>query len=168
MDYRENINTIKEIFPGHFQIILDFATIDFLNFAISDLYKYVWVYTHKVRHSLEWDSYSLPLLKNVNNENILARNIVFDFCMKTEEFKEILPHLGPGIRLSQMNRLPTYYLNPDSIVGKTRYDLLLNECDYLFEIDIPSATDYGTIVSSDRNYLQSLLDNDSINWGNLP
>lgn len=168
MDYRENINTIKEIFPGQFQIILDFATVNFLNFAISDLYKYVWVYSHKTSKSLEWDSYYLPLFKNDDNKKVFARNISFDFCMKTEDFKEILPHIGPGIKLSQINILPKYYLNPETVTGKTRYDLLKNECDYLFEIDIPAATDYGTLISSDREYLQSLLDNENINWHNLP
>jgi len=40
-DWEENINTIKEIFPGQFQIILDFATNKFVEFALSDQYKYV-------------------------------------------------------------------------------------------------------------------------------
>lgn len=88
--------------------------------------------------------------------------------MPTIEFKELLPQLGPGIMLAQLNELPKYYLNPATIKGKTRYDLLLNECDYLFEIDLPSATDYGTLISSNRYFLQSLLDNKDISWNNLP
>lgn len=53
MDWRDNINTLKEIYPKHFQIILDFATIDFLKFVLSDQYKFVWVYSHETKGSLE-------------------------------------------------------------------------------------------------------------------
>ena len=168
MNWKENINTIKEIYSGHFQIILDFATIDFLKFALSDDYQFVWVYNHETKNSLDWNSYELPLFDNKTYRTVKARRIQFSYALATQEFKELLPHLGPGINLTQVNRLPAYYLDPANIKGKTRYDLLLKECDYLFEIDIPSATDYGTLVSSNRNYLQSLLDNTNINWNDLP
>lgn len=167
MDWRDNINTIKEVYPGHFQIILDFATVDFLKFVLSDEYKYVWVYSHQTKGSLEWKSYSLPLFDNQSYHQLLARHLSFDFIMPTSEFKKVLPQIGPGITMTQLNELPKYYLDPATIKGKTRYDLLLKECDYLFEIDLPSATDYGTLVSSDRDFLQSLLDNRDIDWKNL-
>lgn len=168
MDWKNNINTIKEIFSGHFQIILDFATIDFLKFALSDEYKYVWVYSHNTNNSLEWDYYNLPLYNNKDNYKVIARQIKFDFIMETVDFKDVLPNLGPGISLCQLNTLPKYYLDLNRIKGKARYDLLQKECDYLFDIDIPSATDYGTLVSSKQHYLQSVLDNKNINWQNLP
>ncbi|MVN23557.1 hypothetical protein [Mucilaginibacter arboris] len=168
MNWKDNINTLKEIYDGHYQIILDFATNDFIKFALSDEYKYVWVYSHETKNSLNWNTYELPLSSDQQNYKMLARNISFDFIMPTNDFKTILPIIGPGITLTQLNVLPKYYLRPVTIKGKTRYDLLLNECDYLFEIDIPSATDYGTIRSSDRDYLQSLLENEQINWDDLP
>ncbi|GAB2801146.1 hypothetical protein GCM10027275_54020 [Rhabdobacter roseus] len=168
MDWRENINTLKEIYTGHFQIILDFATVDFLKFVLLDEYKYVWVYSHKTKGSLEWKSYQLPLFDNENYHQVLARHISFDFIVPTNDFRSLLPNIGPGITLIQLNELPKYYLNPANIKGKSRYDLLLKECDYLFEIDLPCATDYGTLVSSNRQFLQSLLDNKDINWNNLP
>ncbi|HEX8313931.1 MAG TPA: hypothetical protein VF609_03000 [Flavisolibacter sp.] len=168
MDWRENINTLKEIYPGHFQIILDFATVDFLKFVLSDEYKYVWVYSYVTKGSLEWKSYRLPLFDNQTYQQVLARHISFDFIMPTNDFKTVRPSIGPGVRLIQLNELPKYYLNPATIRGKSRYDLLTNECDYLFEIDLPSATDYGTLVSSNKNFLQSLLDNKDIDWNNLP
>jgi hypothetical protein len=168
MNWEDNINTIKEIYPGHFQIILDFATVDILKFVLSDKYKYVWVNTHKTKNSLDWNTYELPLFNNNDYYKVLARNINFDFVMPTNEFKTILTKVGPGIALTQINELPKYYLDPATIKGKTRYDLLLKECDYLFEIDLPSATDYGTLVSCKRDYLQSLLDSPEINWSNLP
>ncbi len=168
MSWKENINTIKEIFPGHFQIILDFATTNFLKYAISDSYKYVWVCSFKTIDSLEWKNYNLPLLDNLTLNSVIARDISFSFALPTIEFKDLYNKLGAGIHLAQVNELPKYYLNPDRIKGKARYDLLRDECDYLFEIDLPSATDYGTIVSSKRDYLQSLLDNIEIDWANLP
>jgi hypothetical protein len=168
MDWKDNINTIKEIFPGHFQIILDFATVDFLKYALSDAYQYVWVYRHETNDSMEWNSYELPLFNNADYHKIIARHIEFSFAVTTDEFKKLLPSVGPGIGLTQINKLPKHYLDPRRITGKTRYDLLLKDCDYLFEIDIPSPTDYGTIVSSNSDYLQLLLDNQSINWKDLP
>ncbi|RYF85392.1 MAG: hypothetical protein EON98_06715 [Chitinophagaceae bacterium] len=168
MDWRENINTLKEIYPGHFQIILDFATVDFLKFVLSDEYKYVWVYSHETKCSLDWKSYKLPLFDNQNYQEVLARQIRFDFIVPTTDFRALLPSFGPGITLTQLNELPKYYLNSATVKGKSRYDLLSKECDYLFEIDIPSATDYGTLVSSDKSFLQSLLDNQAIDWKSLP
>ena len=168
MDWKDNINCIKEIYPGHFQIILDFATIDFLKFVISDHYKYVWIYSYETRDFFEWKHYSLPLFNNKKNHEVLACNISFDLILETKVFKAILADMGPGIMMAQFNDLPKYYLRPATVKGKTRYDLLLKECDYLFEIDIPSATDFGTIVSSNREFLQALLDNKEIDWQNLP
>lgn len=116
----------------------------------------------------EWKSYQLPLNENVVSIDLLARRIKFDFVVPTNEFKALLPSLGSGITLVQLNELPPYYLDSESLKGKTRYDLLKKECDYLFEIDIPSATDYGTLISSDKAWLQSLLDDKAIDWNNLP
>ncbi len=168
MTWKDNINSIKEIYPGHFQIILDFATVDFLKFVLSDNYKYVWVYSHQTKNSSDWDTYDLPLFDSKEHYKVLARQIKFDFVMPTNDFKAILPKVGPGITLTQLNSLPKYYLNHVTVTGKTRYDLLSKECDYLLEIDIPSATDYGTLVSCNKQYLQALLDNTAIDWSNLP
>jgi hypothetical protein len=168
MTWKENINTIKEIYPGHFQIILDFATVKILNYVLSNDYKYVWVYDHETTESLEWGKYNLPIFSNKKYHSIMARQISFSYILPINDFREILPEVGPGITLAQVNQMPAHYLNPSTIKGKTRYDLLLKECDYLFEIDIPSATDYGTLISSNKNYLQSIIDNKEINWKDLP
>lgn len=158
MNWKDNINTLREIYDGHYQIILAFATNDFLRFVLSDEYKYVWVYRHITKNSLDWNTYELPLFSNQENYKLLAKNVNFEFIMPTDEFKAVLPFIGPGITLTQLNIFPKYYVKPEAVKGKTRYDLLLKECDYLFEIDIPSTTDYGTLISSNRNFLQSLLD----------
>ena len=167
-DWKENINTIKEIYPGHFQIILEFATTRFLGFVLREDYRYVWVHNHNLRGSFAWNNYELPLFENHRNFKVLARNLSFDFIMPTDEFTNNLSRLDPGITLVQLNNLPKPYLDLSRIKGKTRYDLLLKECDFLFEIDLPNATDYGTLVSSNRMHLQSLLDNPEINWKDLP
>ena len=168
MDLRDNINTVKEIFPGQFQIILNFATIKFLPYALSDEYKYVWVYSSEINSALEWQTYKLPLFDSQGYHEVLARGISFEFIVPTDQFKNLLPQIGPGITLAQLNVPPPNYLRPEEIRGKLRYDLLLKECDYLFEINIPSATDYGTIISSNKEFLHRLLHNKEIDWNNLP
>jgi hypothetical protein len=167
-DWRDNINAINEIYPGHFQIILDFATTRFLHFVLRDDYAFVWVHNHNLKESYTWNKYELSVFENYGNLKVLARNLSFDFIMPTDEFKNYLSKLEPGITLVQLNNLPKPYLDPSRIKGKTRYDLLLKECDYLFEIDLPNATDYGTMVSSNKQYLESLLDNPEIDWNDLP
>jgi hypothetical protein len=168
MDWKDNINSIKQVYSRHFQIILNFATIDFLPYVLSNDYQYVWVYNHSTRDSLEWKNYTLPLFDNKEYHSVKARNINFSYSLEVGEFRAILPRLGSGITLSQVKKLPNYYLDPVRITGKSRYDLLLKECEYLFEIDIPSAKDYGTLISANRDFLQSLLDNKEINWNDLP
>jgi hypothetical protein len=168
MSWMDNINTIKEIYPGHFQIILDFASNKFINHILSDDYKYCWVYNCETQGSGEWQNYQLPILDNIHLESVIARNISFSFILPTSEFRKLLPKLRNGIAMAQVNILPKYYLDPSRIKWRTRYDLLKKECDYLFEIDLPAAIDYGTIRSSNRDYLQSLLDNEEINWSDLP
>jgi|ERR1700754_4266254 len=168
MSWQENINTIKEIFPGHYQIILDFATNAFLDYILDERYKYIWVVNHRVSDYLTWQQHNLPLFENQNSYNILSRHITFDFAVPTQEFKKLIPKLNPGIKLIQLNKLPKYYIDPIKIKGQSLYKLLHEECDYLFEIDIPSATDYGTLISPDKKWLQSLLDNSEINWNDLP
>jgi hypothetical protein len=168
MSWEENINTIKEIFPGQYQVILDFATNKFVEYILDDRYKYAWVFNHYITGSIEWHQYNLPLYNNKENFPVLARQITFDFVMPTSEFGKVLPMLSPGITLIQLNELPKYYLDLKKIDGKTRYELLRKECDYLFEIDLPSATDYGTLISPNKKWLESLFNNKSINWNDLP
>jgi len=168
MDWKENINTIKEIFPGQYQIILDFATTAFVKYVIRENYKYVWVCNHSLQTDCTWEKRNLPLFDDQSNFDVISRQLKFDFIMPTSEFVQVLPSIESGITLLQINQLPKEYLDVNRIKGKVLYELLTKECDYLFELIIPSATDYGTIVSGDRSYLQSLLDNAEIDWNNLP
>lgn len=88
--------------------------------------------------------------------------------MPTDEFKTIMSGWKGEIHLIQINELPPQYLDLERITGNRRYEILKSECDYLFEVDIPSATDYGILISPDKEYLQSLLDDTEIDWENLP
>ncbi len=162
MSWEDNINTIVEIYPGQYQIILDFATSAFVKYAIKENYKFVWVCNHSLRSDCNWEKRNVPLFDKQVNFDVLSRNLRFDFIMPTNEFIQVLPYIESGITLLQINQLPKYYLDVSRIKGRTLYELLTKECDYLFELDIPSASDYGTIVSGDRAYLQSLLDNSEI------
>lgn len=168
IDFRDNINTIREIYDGCYRVILDFATSEIVKYILTDDYKYVWVHNHLVGDYNEWNDCELPVLSFQNNLKVKAKGVRFDFILETEEFKQLLPDWNGGIEIVQMNKYPPNYLDIYKIKGKTRFELLKNECDYLFELSIPTSADYGEIISSDLEFLQSVLCNSEINWDNLP
>ncbi len=168
INFHDNINCIKETAPGRYRIILDFATTNILPFLIRHNYNYIWVHNHTTGKGYDWEEFNLPIKDNTVNIKTLARSLTFDFILTTEEFKKIMTNWKGGIELIQMNNIPPYYLDLDKVKGNMRYEILKNECDYLFEVDIPSAKDYGTLISPNREYLQSLLDHPELNWNNLP
>jgi uncharacterized protein Veg len=63
MSWQENIGTIKEVYSGHYQIILDFTTNAFLKYVLNDSYSYVWVHDHHLVNQFEWNTYQLPLIR---------------------------------------------------------------------------------------------------------
>jgi len=160
-NFQDNINCIRETSPGRFRIILDFATTAILKFL-------VWVHNHLTGKGFDFEEFKLPITRVSKNQKTLAKWVRFDYILETSEFKKMIPELNRGIELIQMNKIPPNYLHLDKIKGNTRYELLEKECDYLFEVDIPSATDYGTLISPNRDFLQSVLDNPEINWEDLP
>ncbi|MXV53365.1 hypothetical protein GS399_20600 [Pedobacter sp. HMF7647] len=168
VDFHDNINCIRETAPGRYRIILDFATTNILPFLIRSDYNYIWVHNHIAGKGFDWEEFKLPIKDNSMNIKTLARSLTFDFILTTDEFENIMTGWKGGIELIQMNNIPPYYLDLNKVIGNKRYEILEKECDYLFEVDIPSATDYGTLISPSRKYLQSLLDNPEINWSELP
>jgi hypothetical protein len=100
--------------------------------------------------------------------NVLARQLSFDFVIKTEDFAKIKNEIPNGVTLLQTNLLTPEFLDLKRLKGKTRYDLLKKECDFLFEIDLPNAVDYGTLVSTNKDYLTELMNDKKIDWTNLP
>ena len=167
-ELQKNINTIKQTGKDRFRIILDFATIKIVPFLVSDTYNYVWVYNHKLSKSNIWENRNLPILDELPEVNVRSKNVQFDFILETGKFVELLPKWSSGIQMIQMNKIPPDYFDPIKLKGEQRYQILKNDCDYLFELDIPSATDYGTIVSSNEQYLENLLNSKEINWKDLP
>jgi hypothetical protein len=165
--FKENINTIKEIYPGIFQIILNFASKEFIKFVLRENYKFIWIHSYEPNNNLVWSEYDLPISDKFHM-NVLARQLSFDFVIKTEDFAKIKNEIPNGVTLLQTNLLTPEFLDLKRLKGKTRYDLLKKECDFLFEIDLPNAVDYGTLVSTNKDYLTELMNDKKIDWTNLP
>jgi hypothetical protein len=54
VDFRDNINCIKEIASGRYRIILDFATTSILSFLLQENYNYIWVHNHTTGKGFDW------------------------------------------------------------------------------------------------------------------
>jgi hypothetical protein len=165
--FRERINAIKTIYPGTFQIILDFASNKFIEYILRPSHKYIWIHNYSPHTSKTWTTFDMPLSDKLKTK-VLTRQVTYDSIIPTEDYKEIKDEMPNGTTLIQINKLPPDFLDLRSIKGRTRHELLKKECDYLFEIDIPGAVDYGTLVSHDETYLRSLLADKTINWEDLP
>ena len=165
--YSDNLNTIQEIYPGIYQIILDCATNKIIKILLNDNYKYIWIYNYEPKNNLNWVNHSLPISDKLQM-NVLARNISYDLIINTEDFEKISSEIPKGVILLQINNLPPYFLNLQRLKGKSRYEMLKKECDFLFEIDIPGAVDYGTIISTNKLFLTDLLNDKRIDWTILP
>ena len=159
------VHKIKEIHPSVFWMLLDSPTSKLLPFLLSDEYQYVWCHNHIVGN-YSWDEYRLPLFQDKVAYDVVSRIVSFDFIVSTEKFKEILPKLGAGVHVVQLNKMPPDYFDLDSVKGKERYRLLA-ECDWLFEFDVPG-NDYGQIASPNEELLQKLLQNPVGDLNDLP
>lgn len=152
------VNSIKEIFKGHFQVILDFPSPSDLGKILDKDYKYVWCVGH-VENRSDWVDYDYYLYgKRLENGFAQPRNIRMDLLIETSKFIEFIPLIHQTIKLIQTNVIPPSFLDLDRFSGKGRYDLLKNKIDYLFELELPGATDYAPIISPSENFLQSLIE----------
>ena len=150
-------NVIKEIYKGHYQVILDFPTPNDLINIIDASYKYIWGVSH-IENSLEWEPYDYLLFGNKANANTtLVRNLEMEFLINTYDFLQLIPNIHQSIKIVQTNTKPPYYLNIKQMSGKGKYDLLKSKIDYLFELELPGAADYAPIVSSDVVFLENVL-----------
>lgn len=151
------VNQIHELFKGHYQVILDFPDKIDLYKIIDKSYKFVWGFEH-IENAVEWSEYKHSLYGIFNEKTpVLARNIKMEFLLETEDFINYIPSMSQTIRIIQTNIEPPYYLNLDNLRGKGRYDLLKSKVDYLFELEMPGASDYSTIISPNREYLEMIL-----------
>ena len=86
--FTDNINTIKEIYPGTFQIILDFASNKFIDHIIRDSHSFIWVHNYWLNLGGPWKRFQLPISDDLQ-KSVLARQMNFDFVIRTDEFNEI-------------------------------------------------------------------------------
>lgn len=142
---------------GHFQVILDYPHARDLENILVRSCRYVWGIEHNEGRT-SWMPYQHTLFgEKIDSKNILARNIEMEFLMDTNTFIELIPKIGQTIHLIQTNIQPPYYINLDRLKGKQKYDLLKNKLNYYLEVEIPGASDYGTLISPDRYFLESIV-----------
>jgi len=151
-------NVIKEIYKGHFMAILDFSSPSDLVKVIDESCKYVWSIEHK-ENSFKWGEYDYFLYgKRTKSNSILARNITLEYLIETSDFLQSISDIHQTIKIIQTNIVPPYYLDLERLKGKGKYDLLKERIDYLFEIEIPGAVDYASIVSPHFEFLEKVID----------
>lgn len=151
-------NVIKEIYKGHYQVILDFPGPSDLIKIIDTSYKYVWSIEHN-ENSLEWGKYNYCLYgKRVKSDSVFARNIEMEYLMETSDFLQLIFDIHQTVKIIQTNIIPPYYINIKQLTGKGKYDLLKNKIDYLFELEMPGAIDYAPIISPQVKFLENIIE----------
>lgn len=150
-------NKITEIYKGHYQMILDFPDINDLYKIININYKYIWIYDY-IESPHKWSSFKGGIYGiSLKEDDILARNIKMELLYKTEDFLKIIPSISRSVKLIQTNIEPPYYLDLSKLNGVKKYNLLKEKADYLFDIDMPKASDYTPIISQSKEYLENLI-----------
>ena len=151
-------NVIKEIYKGHYHVILDFPTPSDLTKILDISYKYVWGSGHNENLS-EWKKYDYYLYgKKVTSDVVFARNMEMEYLMETSDFLQLIPNIHQTIKIIQTNVIPPYYMNLSRLTGKGKYDSLKNKIDYLFELEMPGAIDYAPLISPNINFLENVID----------
>lgn len=150
-------NKIIELFEGHYQVILDLPEKPDLLKIIDLSFQYVWIFGH-TENEVEWSDYKHSLYGVFDDlSEVKMRNAKMEVLLKSEMFFKYIPYISQTVKIVQTNIIPPYYLNLDSLDGKSRYDLLRSKVDYLFELVIPGAIDYSRIVSPDKKFLERIL-----------
>ena len=167
-DIKDNINSIKEVYPGVYSITLNFASNNIIQHILSDNYKYVWVNNYQPPQANNWTNSFIPLFGHSDGINTLNRRLKLEFAMPTKDFRAVIAKMSNGLTVIQINKLPPEYLDIERLQGKTLFQLLEKECDYLFYLNIPEPIDYGTLISSNLKFLQDVLENTALNWNDLP
>lgn len=150
-------NKIIEIHKGHFQVILDFPTPNDLYKIIDNDYKYIWGVEHnEIRSS--WENYDFTLFDlKLHNTFLMARNIEMEFIVETSTFIKLIPTINQTIKIVQTNSIPPPYLDLKKLSGKSKYDLLKNKIDYLFELELIGAVDYSPLISPNIQFLEGVI-----------
>ncbi|MEZ4919227.1 MAG: hypothetical protein R2792_08985 [Saprospiraceae bacterium] len=79
-----------------------------------------------------------------------------ELLIPTDMFLKLIPSISQTVKIIQTNTEPPYFLNLENIHGKTRYNLLKKHLDYLFELDMPGASDYSPIISPNKAFLETI------------
>lgn len=152
-----HVNKIEEIYKGHYQVILEFPDALVLEKVLDMSYKFIWGINHnEVRSS--WSPYGHSLYgKMLDNEPVQVRNMSMEYLMNTADFIKVIPHINQTVKIVQTNIVPPHYMDLNRLQGRTKYDLLRDRVDYLFEIEIPGASDYAPMVSCNLDFIESVL-----------
>lgn len=131
---------IKEIYPGHYYMLLDMLdTSDILKIVSHD-YKYLWFYDLNT-YSVIWNKVN-DAYPDVAPYNMWLRNVRMECIIETRHLEDFLNNLK--------------MLNT-TMSEKTKFQQLSN-LGYLFNIVIPRPSDYGWMICSDIEYLQKIID----------
>lgn len=149
------IYEIKEIYPGHYFMMLDMLDISDILKIVSYDYKYLWFYDLNT-YSVVWNKVN-NTFPGISLSNMWLRNVSMECLIETKNIKDLLNNIDCSISLVQLNELPPPYMkmNNTTMSEKTKYEQL-NKLGYLFNVFIPKPSDYGWIICSDLEYLQKI------------
>lgn len=148
---------IKEIYSGHYFMILDMLDIYDVLKIISNDYRYLWFYDMEA-YSVNWDKVDITHYDNPLKD-IWIRNMSFECIVETFRINEVLNMLNCGISLVQLNELPPPYIrmSKTTMSEQTKYEQL-SKLGYLFNLYIPRPSDYGWIICSSLEYMQKIVE----------
>ena len=160
-------NKIKEIYKGHYQVILDFPEPKDLFKIVDVSYKYIWSIGH-YESSVIWSKYNFLLYgQKTDSIKVKARNIEMEYLIDSSEFLKLSPYINQTLHIIQTNEIPPSYMNIKNLSGKGRYDLLKSKIDYLFELEMPGATDYAPLISPNIEFLNDVIKKMNNEIGNV-
>lgn len=90
--------------------------------------------------------------------NVVTRNMKLEYLIPTTEFVEMIPDIKGSVSVIQTNIIPPPYLVLERFEGKSRYKILKEKVDYLFELEMPGAVDYAPIISPNQFFLESVIE----------
>jgi hypothetical protein len=145
-------NVIEEIHSGHYWVLLDFPLKDIVLKLLSPEYKYVWLIDYQLNYVV-WER---PSLFEIDKDlcRTFIRKTQMEMLMETADFIKMFPKMQGSLHIVQVNKIPPFYMNHENMKGKTWFQKLKEECDYYFEIKLPSVPDYAEMISPDKNLLE--------------
>lgn len=155
-------NEIQEIYPGHFQVVLDFPRVEDVDKMLDKEQLYVWLFQHSAIGP-SWEEHPQESFFEGNTASdkdlpkVLVRNLSGELLMSTSSYLASSTKYNHSVNIVQSSIKPPYYLNLNKFKGRKRYDFLTKTIDYKVEIIIPKATDYAPVTSPDRAFLEALV-----------